>query len=138
MDERNIPGVLIVGSGVVMQGSIEAPDTILTSGVIEGEIKANTIIVDEYGAIRGTVCADNLDVAGSAKDNLTANASLIVRATGNINGTISYSEMTVERGGKMGGTLLVLEGNYLDLPSIHESEDEHTSIDMGDDDASSY
>ena len=138
MDERNIPGVLIVGSGVVMQGSIEAPDAILTSGVIEGEIKANTIIVDEYGAIRGTVCADTLDVAGSAKDNLTANASLIVRATGNINGTISYSEMTVERGGKMGGTLLVLEGNYLDLPSIHESEDEHTSIDMGDDDASSY
>jgi cytoskeletal protein CcmA (bactofilin family) len=138
MVERNIPGVLIVGSGVVMQGSIEAPDTILTSGVIEGEIKANTIIVDEYGAIRGTVCADTLDVAGSAKDNLTANASLIVRATGNINGTISYSEMTVERGGKMGGTLLVLEGNYLDLPSIHESEDEHTSIDMGDDDASSY
>lgn len=138
MDERNIPGVLIVGSGVIMQGSIEAPNTILTSGVIEGEIKANTIIVDEYGAIRGTVCADTLDVAGSAKENLTAKASLIVRATGNINGTISYSEMTVERGGKIGGTLLVLGGNYLDLPSIHESEDEHTSIDMGDDDASSY
>jgi len=138
MVERNIPGVLIVGSGVVMQGSIKAPDTILTSGVIEGDIKANIIIVEVHGAIRGTVCADTLDIAGSAKDNLTANMSLIVRATGNINGTISYSEMTVERGGKMGGTLLVLEGNDLGLPSIYKSEGEHTSIDTEDDASPSY
>jgi cytoskeletal protein CcmA (bactofilin family) len=121
-----------------MQGSIKAPDTILTSGVIEGDIKANIIIVEVHGAIRGTVCADTLDIAGSAKDNLTANMSLIVRATGNINGTISYSEMTVERGGKMGGTLLVLEGNDLGLPSIYKSEGEHTSIDTEDDASPSY
>jgi cytoskeletal protein CcmA (bactofilin family) len=114
------------------------PDTILTSGVIEGEIKAHTIIVDELGAIRGKVHADTLDIAGSAKDNLTANATLIVRATGNVNGTIAYSEMSVERGGKVGGTLLALEGEAWKSTSTHEGEGKDTAIDLSDDDTSSY
>ena len=138
MNQRNIPGVLIVGSGVVMRGSIVVPDTILTSGVIEGEIKAHTIIVDELGAIRGKVHADTLDIAGSAKDNLTANATLIVRAAGNVNGTIAYSEMSVERGGKVGGTLLALEGEAWKSTSTHEGEGKDTAIDLSDDDISSY
>jgi cytoskeletal protein CcmA (bactofilin family) len=138
MKQRNIPGVLIVGSGVVMRGSIVVPDTILTSGVINGEIKAHTIIVDELGAIRGKVYADTLDIAGSAKDNLTANATLIVRATGNVNGTIAYSEMSVERGGKVGDTLLALEGEAWKSTSTHEGEGKDTAIDLSDDDTSSY
>jgi len=138
MNQRNIPGVLIVGSGVVMRGSIVVPDTILTSGVIEGEIKAHTIIVDELGAIRGKVHAVTLDIAGSAKDNLTANATLIVRATGNVNGTIAYSEMSVERGGKVGGTLLALESEAWKSTSTYEGEGKDTAIDLSDDDISSY
>ena len=138
MKQRNIPGVLIVGSGVVMRGSIVVPDTILTSGVINGEIKAHTIIVDELGAIRGKVHAVTLDIAGSAKDNLTANATLIVRATGNVNGTIAYSEMSVERGGKVGDTLLALEGEAWKSTSTHEGEGKDTAIDLSDDDTSSY
>jgi cytoskeletal protein CcmA (bactofilin family) len=133
MNKSNIPGVLIVGSGVVMRGSIVVPDAILTSGVIEGEIKAHTIIVDELGAIRGKVHADILDIAGSAKDNLTANASLIIRATGNVNGTIAYSEMSIERGGKLEGTLMALEGEDCKLTSMHESEGKDTAIELGDD-----
>ena len=138
MNQGNIPGVLIVGSGVVMRGSIVVPDTILTSGVIEGEIKAHTIIVDELGAIRGKVYADTLDIAGSTKDNLTANATVIVRATGNVNGTIAYSEMSVERGGKVGGILLALEGEAWKSTSTYEGEDKDTAIDLSDDDTSSY
>ena len=63
---------------------------------------------------------------------------MIVRATGNVNGTIAYSEMSIERGGKVGGTLLALEGDAWKSTSTYEGEDKDTAIDLSDDDISSY
>jgi cytoskeletal protein CcmA (bactofilin family) len=123
--EKNIPGVLLVGGGVVMRGSIKVPETIITTGKIEGEIEAQTIFVEEGGFIRGQINASVLDIAGVAKDNLTAHGSLIVRATGKVDGSITYSDLSLERGGQVSGVL-----NVQKSPEIIMDEAEF--VDSGD------
>ena len=110
--EKNIPGVLLVGGGVVMKGTIEVPQTIINSGEIAGSIKAHTIFIEATGTMRGKIEADVIDVSGVVKDNVVAQENLIIRSTGCVDGNISYADLSVEKSGKISGTLNVLENHF--------------------------
>ena len=122
MMEKNIPGVLLVGGGVVMKGIIEVPQTIVNSGQIEGNVKAHSIFVEERGQIRGKIEASLIDVSGVAKDQVVAQENLIVRSTGSIDGNISYIDLTVEKSGKISGVLIALENDQ-----NYTNEEDHIS-----------
>ena len=132
--EKNIPGVLLVGGGVVMKGIIEAPQTIVNSGQIEGNVKAHSIFVEETGQIRGKIEASLIDVSGIAKDQVIAQENLIVRSTGSIDGNISYLDLTVEKSGKISGTLIALENyqSYTNEEDRISSEPNEVNLDPND------
>lgn len=111
MAENNQQGCLFVGEGVTLKGSFEVPDIASISGCLEGELTAKQIIIEPSGSIRGKVTGEMVDIRGEITEHLTSTRSLIIRATGKVNGAIHYAEIEIEKGGHLHGDLHIIDSS---------------------------
>ena len=99
---------LVVGEGVVLNGTLEVPNKALVSGAINGDLKVRSLAVGITGKIEGKVVCQIADIAGHVKDDLRVNELLIIRAGSIISGHIYYKEIEIEKGAKIAGQLSML------------------------------
>ena len=93
---------VVIGDGVVVKGAFTVPSKAVINGVIEGDLTAEEVLIGPTGRITGRVSAKIIDVRGQLHNTIV---SLIVRSTGKIVGKIHYSEIEIEKGGEIEGTL---------------------------------
>jgi cytoskeletal protein CcmA (bactofilin family) len=105
MAEINTPGSLLVGEGVYMKGSMQVPGTASIDGKLEGDLSADTVIVQTNGAMDGRTTANHVRVAGSLTNTTVANKSLVVESSGLIGGSITYNELEIKKGGQLQGNI---------------------------------
>ncbi len=105
MAEINSPGSLLVGEGVFMKGSMQVPGTASIDGKLEGELSADTVIVQNNGSMDGRTTANHVRVAGSLTNTTVANKSLVVESSGLIGGSITYNELEIKKGGQLQGNI---------------------------------
>ncbi|MEO0316805.1 MAG: hypothetical protein RL404_482 [Pseudomonadota bacterium] len=105
MAEINSPGSLLVGEGVYMKGSMQVPGTASIDGKLEGELAADTVIVQPNGAMDGRTTANHVRVAGSLTNTTVANKSLVIESSGLIGGSITYNELEIKKGGQLQGNI---------------------------------
>ncbi|EKV32205.1 hypothetical protein C882_3269 [Caenispirillum salinarum AK4] len=108
-DRRSTENTLIVGPNIKLKGEIAACDTLVVEGTIEAEMDSHHIAIAKGGVFSGKVTVDTAEVAGSFDGNLTVRDRLLVRSTGRISGTVRYGALEVENGGRLAGTLDLLE-----------------------------
>ncbi|NDC60946.1 MAG: polymer-forming cytoskeletal protein [Betaproteobacteria bacterium] len=96
---------VVIGDGVVVKGAFTVPSKAVINGVIEGDLTAEEVLIGPTGRITGRVSAKVIDVRGQLHNTIVSEKSLIVRATGKIVGKIHYSEIEIEKGGEIEGTL---------------------------------
>jgi cytoskeletal protein CcmA (bactofilin family) len=101
-------GELVVGEGVVLNGSLEVPNKALVLGAINGDLKVHSLAVGSTGKIEGKVDCQIADIAGHVKDDLRVHELLIVRSSSRISGNIFYKEIDIERGAKISGQLSMM------------------------------
>jgi len=101
-------GDLVVGEGVVLNGTLEMPNKAMVSGAINGDLKVHSLAVGITGKIEGKVVCQIADIAGHVKDDLRVHELLIVRAGSTISGNIYYKEIEIEKGAKIAGQLSML------------------------------
>lgn len=101
-------GDLVVGEGVVLNGTLEVPNKAMVSGAINGDLKVHSLAVGITGKIEGKVVCQIADIAGHMKDDLRVNELLIIRAGSIISGNIYYQEIEIEKGAKIAGQLSML------------------------------
>jgi cytoskeletal protein CcmA (bactofilin family) len=99
---------LVVGEGVVLNGTLEVPNKALVSGAINGDLKVRSLAVGITGKIEGKVVCQIADIAGHVKDDLRVNVLLIIRAGSIISGNIYCKEIEIEKGAKIAGQLSML------------------------------
>jgi cytoskeletal protein CcmA (bactofilin family) len=99
---------LVVGEGVLLNGSLEVPNKAMISGAINGDLKVHSLAVGITGKIEGKVVCQIADIAGHVKDDLRVNEFLILRAGSIISGNIYYKEIEIEKGAKIAGALSML------------------------------
>jgi cytoskeletal protein CcmA (bactofilin family) len=99
---------LVVGEGVVLNGTLEVPNKAIVSGAINGDLKVHSLLVGITGKIEGKVVCQIADIAGYVKDDLRVNELLIIRAGSIISGNIYYKEIEIEKGAKIAGQLSML------------------------------
>ncbi len=99
---------LVVGEGVVLNGTLEVPNKALVSGAIIGDLIVHSLSVGITGKIEGKVVCQMADIAGHVKDDLRVNELLIIRAGSIISGHIYYKEIEIEKGAKIAGQLSML------------------------------
>ncbi len=97
---------LIVGQGIALSGEINACDRL----VIEGSVRANLqdcqhMTITETGLFDGNAAIEEADVRGRFAGDLTVRKRLLIRAGGQVSGTITYGEIEIEAGGKISGTI---------------------------------
>ncbi len=103
MADINPTGSLLVGEGVYMKGSMRVPGTASIDGKMEGELSAETVIIQPNGSMDGQTTADHIRVAGSLTNTTVANRTLIIESTGVIAGAITYEELEIKKGGSLQG-----------------------------------
>jgi cytoskeletal protein CcmA (bactofilin family) len=101
-------GDLVVGEGVVLNGTLEVPNKAMVSGAINGDLKVHSLAVGITGKIEGKVICQIADIAGYVKDDLRVNELLIIRAGSIISGHIYYKEIEIEKGARIAGQLSML------------------------------
>lgn len=122
MADINTPGSLLVGEGVFMQGTMRVPGTASIDGKLEGELTADTVIVQHNGSMDGRTTANHVRVAGVLNNTTIANKTLLIEASGKIAGSITYEELEIKKGGTLQGGIYKVGqaalGALAALPSV--------------------
>ena len=103
MAEINASGSLLVGEGVYMKGTMRVPGIASVDGKMEGELAADTVIIQPNGSMDGVTTANHVRVAGVLTNTTVANRTLVIESTGVIAGSITYEELEIKKGGSLQG-----------------------------------
>jgi cytoskeletal protein CcmA (bactofilin family) len=103
--EHDSEGTIFIGAGVEFKGDMVVPGCASVDGKFEGTLKAKSLVVGQTGNVSGQISVETAEVRGAVGDHLTVQSKLVVRATGSISGSVSYSKIMVEEGGELAGTI---------------------------------
>ncbi len=96
---------LQVGRDITLSGELVC-DHLMVEGVVEARVKeCQRLEIAETGLFRGTVEIQEADIGGRFEGEIIVQGRLNVRATGRIDGKISYGELAVEAGGLLDGEI---------------------------------
>ncbi|HME72017.1 MAG TPA: polymer-forming cytoskeletal protein, partial [Myxococcota bacterium] len=74
---------LVVGRGIVLQGSVQDAECVVVEGTVESRIiYAQELSVLQGGVLKGEVEVEDAELAGVMDGTLTSRRSLVVRAGG--------------------------------------------------------
>ena len=94
-----------------LSGEITSCNRLIVEGTVAAQLdNCQHVIISETGVFRGDGTTDNADVHGCFEGNLVVRKRLLIRATGRVSGTITYSEIEIKCGGKISGTIRAHEG----------------------------
>jgi cytoskeletal protein CcmA (bactofilin family) len=97
---------LIVGRDIRLAGEITACDKLVVEGQVEADLAdAQVLEIAESGLFKGRAEVDVAEVSGVFDGELTVRQRLILRATGQVKGTLRYAELEIERGGRVNGNI---------------------------------
>ena len=105
MSDTNPAGSLLVGEGVLMNGTIKVPGLATIDGKIEGAITADTIYITGNGGVKGKTTANHIRVGGELADTTVANKTLVIESVGVITGSITYADLEIKKGGSLQGSI---------------------------------
>lgn len=97
------------GEGVVFKGSINAPEKVVVHGTVDGEIIARDLLVGPTGTIKGKVSVDQADIQGKIFEHIEAKVCLSLRKTGRIEGSATYGDIEIEKGGVLSGDVSTIK-----------------------------
>jgi cytoskeletal protein CcmA (bactofilin family) len=104
IDAMPEPNKLFVGKGVTIRGVVMATDTVVVDGLLEGDIAAENLLVNETGTIRGRiVVARDAEIFGKVFEKLDVKGLLVLRATSRVDGSVSFGTVTIEQGACISG-----------------------------------
>jgi cytoskeletal protein CcmA (bactofilin family) len=101
---------LIVGQGLSLSGDITACDLLVVEGSVQVTLNdTRAIEISETGRFtNGKASVEEATISGVYEGELTVRGRLLVRGTGRVEGKIRYGEIEVERGGRLSGTIELL------------------------------
>jgi cytoskeletal protein CcmA (bactofilin family) len=95
---------LTVGREIALSGEIASCDTLVVEGSVEANLQnCRDVDIAESGLFKGSATIDHADVRGTFEGNLVVRKRLLIRATGQVSGTIRYGQIEIELGGQISG-----------------------------------
>ncbi len=92
----------IISADVVLRGNINSAGEIQLDGVLEGDMKASTLIVGEKASVKGEIACESVIVRGRVEGGIRAK-QVALAATAHIVGDILHSSLSVESGAHFEG-----------------------------------
>ena len=115
MDEENIDStpqdldndskLVLVGSGVRVEGRIDGAESADVSGSLSGTLKSSRININTSVSFNGDMTGQDVVISGNVEGEITSEDTIIVNQSAKIKGTIEYSSLQVSYGAKLEGSL---------------------------------
>ena len=97
-----------ISSDMKIDGHIDSKGTILISGKVTGNVKANSLTLETSGVISGNVRAADTELMGSQKGNISSKRLAILDGA-KLRGNIVCEELIVEHGSDITGKINALK-----------------------------
>ena len=92
----------MLGNGMTFEGDISGVGQLVIEGTVKGDIRVSQVLINENGAVEGTVHADVLDVRGRVSGAIIAK-QVHLHSSSRVEGDITQEEITIERGAWFSG-----------------------------------
>lgn len=92
----------VIGADVVITGNISAKVDLHVDGRVEGDITCASLVQGESSAIHGAIVAETARLSGTVNGSVDAR-DLVITASAQVTGDISYETITIEQGGHVDG-----------------------------------
>lgn len=96
-------GVVYIGAGVRVTGVIQAQETVVIDGEVDGDIACRMLLVGAGGRVTGEANAQDADIFGGLNAHLVVRRLLVARDSARIEGDWTSSEIVAERGAILNG-----------------------------------
>lgn len=88
----------IIGAGSHFNGEIETKGTLRVDGKVEGNLRADWVVIGEKALIKGDVEARGIIVGGKVEGNLKGKEIVELKNRGNVSGEIYSNKLTIAEG----------------------------------------
>jgi cytoskeletal protein CcmA (bactofilin family) len=95
----------IISEGFEFVGTITSEGTLNISGSVKGKITARSVLVDVEGQVEGELNTDSLMIKGRVVGDVQCQ-DLNVGPRAFVDGSISYQNIHIQRGGKIAGKFI--------------------------------
>jgi cytoskeletal protein CcmA (bactofilin family) len=102
---------LMIDQGISLSGEITACDRLIVEGIVQVMLNGTKAIeIAESGRFtNGKAEVEDAEISGTYEGELTVRNRLLIRATGKVEGTVRYGELEIERGGRLTGSVSMIE-----------------------------
>jgi len=90
----------IISSDMKIKGKITASGGLVLLGNVVGDIKCNSLSIEETGVLKGNIDAELVSIAGKF-DGQVLSEVVSIRSTGSVTGEVSYDNISIEEGAKV-------------------------------------
>lgn len=89
----------IIDRDLVVDGNISSTGRLVIKGTVKGEIKGETVVIAEEGAVYCDAKVVGITIGGTFEGEIEASEELVVLATGYCAGKVVCKDLIVESGG---------------------------------------
>jgi cytoskeletal protein CcmA (bactofilin family) len=89
---------MVIGATASAIGCLALSGTAIVQGYVEGEIRADTVLITTSGKVVGTVVAAEVIIEGAAVDALIFGDRIVLRNGSQVTGEIWHKELVLEAG----------------------------------------
>ncbi|MEJ2696669.1 MAG: polymer-forming cytoskeletal protein [Candidatus Sulfobium sp.] len=112
----------IIGADSHFKGEIETKGTLRIDGGVEGNVRADWVVIGEKALIRGDVAARGIIVGGKVEGNLRAKEIVELKNKGNVSGEIYSNKLTIAEGALFEGkSFMQKEEKVVEISSKEKS-----------------
>ena len=90
----------IISSDMKIKGKIIASGGLVLLGNVTGDIKCNSLSIEETGTIKGNIDAEIVSISGKCDGQVLAEV-VSVKTSGHVTGEISYENISIEGGARI-------------------------------------
>lgn len=102
----------MIGQNTIFKGDIDTKGTIRIDGNINGNVKADWVILGEKAVLKGNVTARGIVVGGRIDGNLNAQEIVEIKQKGQVYGDISTKKLAILEGGFFEGKSTMIREDY--------------------------
>ena len=124
-DIRNpneVPSGSLISSEVAIKGNLDAKGDVHLNGEVQGEVICDFFSLGETGCLKGDVTAQRERIAGRIEGTISA-TEIVLEKSARVTGDILYDSLSVEGGALVDGKLSPKNGARKDLKLVASGAD---------------
>ena len=87
----------VIGADLRITGNLESKGEVQIDGQVEGDIRAQRIVIGEHARTTGNLVAESIEVRGNAQGSIRGNA-VTFTASGRVEADVFHKTLMIEQG----------------------------------------